>query len=579
MVEQVEMRDGMCIEWDVVIQVDDGTVLRADVFRPLDDGQHPVLLSYGPYAKGLAFQEGYADSWNLMVERYPDTCAGSTNKYQAWEVVDPEKWVPDGYACVRVDGRGWGRSPGYIEPFSPREARDLYECIEWAGTRPWSNGRVGLAGISYYAINQWQVAGLQPPHLAAMVPWEGKGDFYRDWSHHGGILCTSVDVWYGRVIASVQHGRGSRRGVNPNTGELYTGPDTLSDDELAVNRCDFTGDVRKHELDDEFYRERSAAWSDIVVPFLAAGNWGGHGLHLRGATEGFLRAASPQKWLEIHGGEHWTGFYTDYGVALQKRFFDHFLKGLDNGWADQPAVHLRVRHVDGTFVDRDEHEWPLARTQWTRRFLNPAAMALDDEPAVADAVTFDALGDGVTFWTPPLEAQTEITGPVAARLFVSSNTTDADVFLVLRVFDPQDREVVFQGAVDPHKPVALGWLRASHRKLDDELSREYRPYHPHDEVEPLTPGEIYQLDVEIWPTSVVVPAGYRVALTVRGKDYEYPGEPLQLDHFGDTKLRGVGIYRHDDPDDRPPDVYGGTTTVHCGPTHPSSILLPVVPPR
>src|SRR5919106_5639784 len=143
-----EIRDGMRVEWDVPIRMDDGTELRADVFRPPDDGAHPVILTYGPYAKGLSFQEGYPDQWAIMVREHPDVSAGSSNKHQNWEVVDPEKWVPDGFACVRVDSRGAGRSPGYIDPFSPRETRDLYLCIEWAGDQSWSNGKVGLNGIS-----------------------------------------------------------------------------------------------------------------------------------------------------------------------------------------------------------------------------------------------------------------------------------------------------------------------------------------------------------------------------------------------------------------------------------------------
>ena len=113
-----EIRDGMRIDWDVPIKMDDGLVLSADVFRPLADGSYPVILSYGPYAKGLAFQEGYPSAWNRMVAEHPDVAAGSTNKYQSWEVVDPEKWVPEGYVCVRVDSRGAGKSPGRSEPIS-----------------------------------------------------------------------------------------------------------------------------------------------------------------------------------------------------------------------------------------------------------------------------------------------------------------------------------------------------------------------------------------------------------------------------------------------------------------------------
>ena len=223
-----EVRDGMHIDWDVPITMDDGLVLRADVFRPVKPGKYPVILSYGPYAKGLAFQEGYPSAWQRMVEKHPDVAAGSSNKYQNWEVVDPEKWVPHDYACVRVDSRGAGCSPGVIDHFSPRETKDFYDCIEWAGTQPWSNGKVGLNGISYYGINQWHVASLQPPHLAAMCIWEGAADWFRDMTRHGGILSTFWKNWYDMQVKTVQYGAGERGRRSPIHGELVCGPETLT---------------------------------------------------------------------------------------------------------------------------------------------------------------------------------------------------------------------------------------------------------------------------------------------------------------------------------------------------------------
>jgi predicted acyl esterase len=564
------------IDWDAPIEMDDGVVLRADVFRPDDDTRHPVILSYGPYAKGLAFQEGYPNQWERMVAEHPDVAAGSSNRYQNWEVVDPEKWVPDGYACVRVDSRGAGRSPGRLDPFSPRETSDLAACIEWAAEQPWSSGKVGLNGISYYAMNQWHVASLRPRGLAAMCAWEGASDWYRDATRHGGILCTFFGNWYEMQVTTVQHGVGGRGPVNPNTGEPACGPETLHDDELAARRADFGADVAAHPLDDDYHRARSGNWQRIDVPLLSCGNWGGHGLHLRGNVEGYVRSASRLKWLELHGLEHWTHFYTDYGVRLQKRFFGHFLKGEDTGWDEQPPVLLQVRRVDGTFVQRCEAEWPIGRTRWTTLHLDPTASALSFEPVAAGgSVAYDALGDGLTFLSPLLEGEVELTGPSAAKLFVSSSTVDADLFLVLRVFDPDGEEVVFAGAIDPHTPVAQGWLRASHRKLDPSLTQPYRPYHAHDQRQPLEPGEVYELDVEIWPTSLVVPAGYRIALSVRGRDYEYlkaGGDRLTTFR---NELRGSGPFLHDDPDDRPADVFGGTVTVHSG----SYLLLPFVPEK
>jgi uncharacterized protein len=577
--QRSESRDGMRIDWNVPIAMDDGLMLRADIFRPLAEGRFPVILSYGPYAKGLAFQDGYPSAWQRMAEQHPDVTAGSSNLYQSWEVVDPEKWVPRDYACVRVDSRGCGCSPGFIDHFSPRETKDFYDCIEWAGAQSWSNGKVGLNGISYYGINQWHVASLEPPHLTAMCIWEGAADWYRDMTHHGGILCTFWENWYDMQVKTVQYGAGERGKRSRVHGELVCGPELLSDEVLAENRSKFGADIVAHPLDDDYHRARSPIWAKVKVPFLSAANWGGQPLHPRGNFEGFVRAASKQKWLEVHGIEHWTHFYTDYGRELQLRFFDYFLHGKKNGWDKQPPVQLQVRHVD-RFVERAEHEWPLKRTKWTRFYLDPVGCTLADRPAKKKStIKFAAMGDGVTFLTAPLERETEVTGPSAVKLFVSSSTSDADIFVVLRVFSPDMKEVVFQGAIDPHAPVGQGWLRASHRALDKKLSQPYRPYHTHARKQPLKRGEIVALDVEIWPASIVVPAGHRIGLTIRGKDYVYPGgSGGRLSNFK-NELTGCGPFLHDDPRDRPPQIFSGTTGLHFGGAARPYLLLPVIPTR
>lgn len=578
MAPESELKDGMRINWDVPIKMDDGLVLRADVYAPPEPGRYPVLLSYGPYAKGLSFQEGYPSAWQRMAEKHPDVTAGSSNKYQSWEVVDPEKWVPHGYVCVRVDSRGTGRSPGYVDHFSPRETKDFYDCIEWAGVQPWSNGKVGLAGISYYAINQWHVAAMQPPHLAAICPWEGAADWYRDMTHHGGILCTFWDNWYDMQVKTVQHGLGEQGPVNANTGQPVAGPENLSDEELAANRCDFGRDILDHPLDDEYYRNRSAEWSRVKVPLLSAGNWGGQGLHPRGNTEGFVRAASDQKWLEMHGLEHWTEFYTDYGRKLQKQFFDYFLKGADNGWGRQPRVQLQVRKVDG-FELLHADDWPLPGTQWERLYLDLGKNRLSPRPNPAEAsLSYESMGEGLHFLTESLDQEISIIGPVAARLFASSSTIDLDLFLTLQVFDPDGKEVTFQGAIDPHTPIAQGWLRASHRELDPALSQEYRPYHTHGRKQPLTPGQVYQLDVELWPTCLVVPAGYRLGLSVRGSDYVYQ-EADGSDRLSNFKndLTGCGPFLHNDPRDRPGAIFDATCQLHAGPEQQGYLLIPSAP--
>src|SRR3970282_1196906 len=154
--------------------------------------------------------------------------------------------------------------------------------------------------------------------------------------------------------------------------------------------------------------------------------------------------------------------------------------GVKNGWDRQPRVVLQVRHPGEKFVQRHENEWTLARTKWTNFYLDPTARSLEQKPPKSvGTITYDGLADGVTFSSAPLDKATEITGPSALKLWVSSATTDADIFAVLRVFDPKGKEVVFQAALDPATPIGQGWLRVSNRKLDKKLSLPYRPYHTH----------------------------------------------------------------------------------------------------
>jgi len=566
-------RDGMFIDWDVPITMDDGLVLRADVYRPLNSNRLPVIASYGPYAKGLTFAAGYPRQWERLNARYPKDLEGSTGKYAAWELVDPEHWTAFGYACVRVDSRGAGRSPGQVDVWSKREAKDYYDCIEWIAAQDWSNGKVGLAGISYYAKNQWQVAELNPPHLAAICPWEGANDYYRDMSHHGGIHNAFLPDWYQR-FTTIQNGLGSRGFKNPESGLWACGDTDLTDDELYANRCDLAKQLVQHPFDDDWHFAHSSQPEKIKVPTLSAANWGGLGNHQRGNLYAWASTGSDKKWLEIHNGTHWSGFYTEYGRTLQKRFFDYFLKG-EGDWQDQPLVSLNIRQVDGTVKLRGENEWPLARTEWTRKYLNLDTNSIDASASIdSKSITYSAMGEGVTFFTTPLTEAIEITGPVSAKVWVSSSTTDADLFLTLRAFGDDGNEILFEGANDPKTPMSQGWLRASHRALDVVQSKPWAPFHPHKFAEPLIPGQIYELDIEIWATCLVLPAGYRLALTVKGCDFDHGLEPVEM---GGRIMKGSGPFRHEHPEDRPAAIFDNQVTLYTGDQYPSSILLPIIP--
>jgi uncharacterized protein len=308
-----------------------------------------------------------------------------------------------------------------------------------------------------------------------------------------------------------------------------------------------------------------------VTPFLSAGNWGGLGLHLRGNVEGFEKAASRQKWLEMHTDTHFASMYLPNAVALQMRFFDYFLKGEDNGWDKQPQLILTIRDPRGS-LRRDENEWPLARTRWTPYYLDARRGNLAaGPPSEPGQATYDAVGDGVTFQSAPFGVDSEFTGPVAAKLFVSTTGSDMDLFLTLRLFDPGGDEVTFVGANDPRAPISQGWLRVSHRKTDPSRSRPQKPCHAHDERLPVEPGKVYEIDIEIWPTSIVAPAGYRLALTVSGRDIERPD--------AEGLMRGSGIFLHNDPADRSEEVFGGVATIHTDEGRASYLLLPLIPSR
>src|SRR5258708_25063204 len=306
-------------------------------------------------------------------------------------------------------------------------------CIEWEGAQPWCSGKVGMNGISYYASNQWRAAATQPPHLAAICAWEGWNDAYRDGARHGGIICSFRKNWQDMQVKTVQHGY-AKGATSRVTGEPVCGPETLRESELIKNRENMWGELLSHELDGPYYRERSADFSKITVPLLSAANWGGQGLHTRGNFEGFVRSKSENKWLETHGGSHWAPFYTDYGLAIQKRFFDHFLKNKPNGWDKQPRVLLNYPHPGEEFGQRHENDTPLALTKWNRFYLHKDLSLSPNEKGGEGTVSYSPTGNGVTF-SMSVKEETEIPRASAPKLFVSSAATDTDIFTVLRRFD------------------------------------------------------------------------------------------------------------------------------------------------
>ncbi len=254
-------------------------------------------------------------------------------------------------------------------------------------------------------------------------------DYYRDLGHHGGIACRFPSVWYNSAVVPRQHGKGENGIRSRLNGEWISGPETLTEEELAENRRDFGKDILDHPLVDDYWKARFPDFSKINVPLLSSGNWGGVGLHPRGNTEGYVNSASDQKWLEMHGLEHFTHFYTDYGIDLQKRFFGHFLKGEDTGWDKQPPVQLLVRHPGEKFVERAEDAWPIPRTDWTEMYLDPSDKSLSDAPMREETgITYDPMGEGLTFLSAPVEVRRRSPDRWRPNCSLSSETEDADLF-------------------------------------------------------------------------------------------------------------------------------------------------------
>ena len=310
---------------------------------------------------------------------------------------------------------------------------DLYHCVEWAGTQSWSNGKVGINGISYYAMNQWTVGALKPPHLAALCIWEGSSDYYRELCRHGGILSDFFNSWHPRQVGSVQHGVGSRGAKSAVTGELVAGPDTLSAAELAEICADSPGEAKRRKLYDDYHAARTADFAADRGAAALGRQLGRHGAAHPRQFRGFFGAPGPNK-----NGSRCTATPTSrISTATTARRCRSassaiFSKARIPAGSRQPRVSLNVRHPHEKFVLRAENEWPLARTQWTKYFLQPDGRALRRQPpSAATTLDYDTTGDGLTFRTPPWRQSFEITGPVAAKLWLSSPTTDADLFLSL----------------------------------------------------------------------------------------------------------------------------------------------------
>lgn len=521
----IRRENGLLIESDVAVPLRDGTRILVDVYRPDGGAGLPVLLGWSPYGKHnqtnrLWPQAGVDPAW--------------ISPATAFEAPDPADWCRHGYAVAYADPRGTWYSEGEHRHNGQGEGEDCYDLIEWLGTRAWSNGRIGLSGVSYLACIQWLVAPLKPPHLAAINPWEGFSDWYREFGYHGGI---------------------------PETGFVPRASARLR---FSPTRVEDTGaNVRAHPLYDEYWASKEFDLEGIEVPAYVVASWSDQGLHTRGTLEAFERISSRHKWLEVHGQKKWAYYYQPSSVARQRAFFDHFLRGADDTVRSWPKVRLEVRERAGAGVWRDEEDWPLARTEHRRLYLDAADGTLrPDQPATAAAARYAA--DDPTQqaeFEHVFAEDTELTGRMKLRLWVEAEgADDMDLFVAVQKLDHAGTRVPFVFyALYEDGPVALGWLRASHRELDPARSRDERPWHPHTRQHKLAPGVPVPVDIEIWPSSTRFRRGERLRVVVKGSDVHTDG------------LEGLPFCRHEDT------VNQGWHVIRTGGEYDSHLLVPVVP--
>jgi predicted acyl esterase len=463
-------------------------VLRTNVYLPNADGPFPVLLCAHPYGKDNVPTKkkrgrGYKVSLQYRVLRQPSGVRFSN--LTSWEAPDPGWWVARGFAVVNCDLRGAGHSDGVGSVLSDQEGEDVYDLIEWAGVQPWSTGAVGTIGVSYLAISQWKAAALHPPHLKAIVPWEGFTDAYRDVLRPGGIQEIGfVKVW--------------SRGLK-----------------TARLKYQLSEENAKRPLRDDWWRSLAPDLPKIEVPALICGSFSDNNLHSRGSVRGFEQISSAEKHLYTHREGKWANFYSAGSLAAQLAFLNRHLRGGDD--APLPRVRLEVRESrDDIAQVREETDWPLASTRWTPLHLTGAGLSADPA-ATAGAISFDTRSSGVRFgWTVPQD--TELTGPMALRLFVEvSGSDDVDLFVGVEKWRGSTY-VPFEGSYGYGRDrVTTGWLRASLRALDDVGSRPFEPVGTFAVREPLKPGEVVGVDIPLGPSATLFRAGEQLRLVVAGR--------------------------------------------------------------
>ena len=486
----VTVEDGIQYDRDVAVPMRDGTIIYADVYRPEGGTSLPSIVAWSPYGK----RGGY-------LRRTPLPGVPSASPMTKFEGPDPAYWCKHGYAVINPDPRGVGNSRGDIAVFGTQEGRDCHDLIEWVAVCDWSNGRVGMSGNSYLAISQWFAAAEKPPHLTAIAPWEGFDDYYRE------ILCI------GGVPELGFNGRG--RACGPERGE------------------NIPAMIHKYPLMNGYWEDKIARVENIEIPAYVVASW--NPLHTHGTFSAYRRLPSSDKWLRVHNTQEWPDYYSPENVEDLRRFFDRYLKGVQNGWEKTPRVRLSVLDPGGTDqVNRSESEFPLARTRFEKLYLDAATGTLSPNPVAREShIRYKADdGKGQAVFTIAFNRDTELTGYMKLRLWVEADgADDMDLFVYVSKLDAQGNHIP-AFVLGFANPGSRGILRVSHRELDAARSTPSEPYLIHRRLQPLKPKEIVPVDIGIWPVGMLWHKGQQLRVVVQGyaswwmEDQLFPNGPI-----------------------------------------------------
>lgn len=494
------------LERDAAIPMRDGCILRADIYRPNDDEKVPAILCSSIFGKNGSYANY---DFCAKMSGHPnrmDVPLGTTSELNMFEAADPAFWVKNHYALVNLDIRGVGMSQGRAHYFDTQDAEDNYDTIEWLAAQDWCNGAVTMQGNSWLGITQWYTAAARPPHLACIAPWEGHANMYVDEYMRGGIPRYVVQ----RDVMCFG---------NYEMEDLRAG-------------------MMAYPLYNDYWKEKTADFKKIECPAYVVASYGSQ-VHVRGTFEGFRKISSKEKWLRVHNTNEWPDQYRPENTADLLRFYDHYCKGIDNGWENTPRVRMSVLDPGGTdTVSRPEESFPLARQQLRKLYLRPAEGVLSDEPAQQEQTAAYISDDGrstlrlhYTF-----DKETEITGYMKLKVCLAAlDNIDADVYAKIGKLGV-DGEYRFNDAVQIQYTGPNTMLRASLRELDADKSTPSEPFHTFDHPQLLTRGEPVELELGFWPTSLRFHAGESLELTIAGFDYMGIDDPQAV--VADTRNRG-----------------------------------------